>query len=123
MFQKLLDKMKVTKETYENEFAEMFGKKAIGIDLFEIGEKILINAYGEMETDAAIQNTINEVVFEYSGNEGIITRQDAINKLTPILKSNIRDVMIEIGKGNYGVDLTGTSGCMKKVLDNFKEDI
>ena len=73
MFQKLLDKMKVTKETYENEFAEMFGKKAIGIDLFEIGEKILINAYGEMETDADIQNTINEVVFEYSGNEGIIS--------------------------------------------------
>ena len=64
-----------------------------------------------------------EPIIEWLQKEGVITRQDAINKLTPILKSNIRDVMIEIGKGNYGVDLTGTSGCMKKVLDNFKEDI
>jgi hypothetical protein len=64
-----------------------------------------------------------EPVIKWLKEEGCQTRQQVIDKLAPLVKSNMYVVASHIGKGDYGASLAGTSNGVTKILKLFPETV
>jgi hypothetical protein len=62
----------------------------------------------------------SDEIIKWLEDEGCKTKQQALNKLEPLVGSNIRSWAGTIGAGNYRGTLAGTNNCVKKVIEHFK---
>lgn len=60
-------------------------------------------------------------IIEWLKKEGCKTQKQVINKLKPIVKSNMLSVASHIGQGNRGVSLAGTAYGVEKIINQFKK--
>jgi hypothetical protein len=59
-----------------------------------------------------------EPIIKWLKDEGCKTKEDAINKLRPLVSSNISGFAMHAGKG---ASLAGTANGVEKILKTFKE--
>jgi hypothetical protein len=58
-------------------------------------------------------------IIEWLEEEGCKTVEEARTKLTPLVESNMLDVLAHIGQGHDNVSLAGTSNGITKILEHF----
>lgn len=59
-----------------------------------------------------------EPVIEWLKEEGVTTKDQALNKLSPLVRSNVIDVIRSKQPGC----LAGTVGCIKRVVEHFEDN-
>lgn len=62
----------------------------------------------------------SEPVVKWLKSEGVKTREQAVDKLEPLVRSNVYDVARHIGMGNK-VSLAGTANCVERILKEFPD--
>jgi hypothetical protein len=62
----------------------------------------------------------SDEIIKWLEGEGVTTVQQALDKLEPLVSSNIYSWARLVGSGNYGGTLGGTNNCVKIVIEHFK---
>ena len=58
----------------------------------------------------------SDKIIEWLESEGVKTSEQALNRLSPYVKSNIMSVVMTSGSS-----LAGTASCVRKVVEHFEE--
>ena len=59
----------------------------------------------------------SEAIIDWLETENVKTKQQALDKLKPLVESNIRDVFMI-----RGGTLAGTTNCVQKVIEHFNDE-
>jgi hypothetical protein len=61
----------------------------------------------------------HEPIIKWLESEGVTTKDEALEKLSPLVENLVRDVATSIKSGNGGT-LAGANNCINKVIKHFE---
>jgi predicted flavoprotein YhiN len=64
----------------------------------------------------------SQPIIDWLKSEGVKTKNEAKDKLFPLVQSNVYNVASHIGRGNNNVSLAGTANSVNNIIEYFPEN-